>query len=117
MLCVAFVFTLFTYHALKVKFDSDYRKLSTHEKIHHSYSFLLTCAYPLHFILAPHQVIKHLAVLYPKSPKMLLWLIEPCTGFDIILSCSMVNPYLGVAVACTYPLSFLQAAVVLGEFL
>ena len=62
-------------------------------------------------------MIKHLAVLSPKSPNMLLWVIPPCPGFDIILSCSMLSPHLGLAVACTYPLSILQAVVVLGAFI
>jgi len=117
MLCLGLLLLVLIFHALKVKFSARYRKLTTHQKIDECYSNLHTSAWGLHIVFPTHHIRKHLAVLSPKSANILLWLINPCPGFDLILTCSWVNPYLGAAVACTYPLSFLQAIVVLGAFL
>ena len=117
MLCLVFTLLLFGSHAYKTKFDDKYRKLSTHSKINHAYQFLRIFEWAAHCAFRPHHVAKHRAVLSPRSANILLWIIHPCRGFDLIISCSMLNPYLGLFVACTYPLSILQAIVVLGAFL
>ena len=116
-LCFVFAFLVFIFHVLKVKLSARYRKISTHAKIDECYQLLHTCAWALHIVFQAHYLRKHLAVLSPKSPNILLWLIAPCTGFDFILSCAWVNPYIGLVVAFTYPLTVLQACVVLGAFL
>jgi len=117
MLCLGLSLLVFIFHVSKVKLSARYRKLKTHAKIDECYSHLHTCAWGLHTVFPTHYLRKHLAVLTPKSPSILLWLIEPCPGFDLIITCSWLNPYLGVLVACSYPLSILQACVVLGAFL
>ena len=117
MLCLSLLLLLLIFHVSKVKLSARYRKLSTHAKIDECYSLLRTFASALHFVFPPQHVMKHLAVLSPKSPEILLWLIKPCGGFDLILTCSMINPYLSLLVACSYPLSVLQACVVLGALL
>ena len=102
-------------HVLNVKCNKQYRKLTTHEKINRSYQSLRISVWVAHFIFRPHHVLKHLSVLHPRSVNTLLWLVAPCAGFDVILTCSMLNPYLGLLVSCTYPLSILQAVVVFGN--
>lgn len=116
MLCLGLLLLLFMFHASKVKLSERYRKLTTHAKIEECYSLLHTCAWGLHFVFPAHHLRKHLAILSPGSPSMLLWFISPCPGFDLIITCAWLNPYLGVLVACSYPLSILQAIVVIGAF-
>jgi hypothetical protein len=115
-LCFLFMFHVFLFHGYNVRFNARYRSLNTHEKINRAYQSLHTCAWGLHIVFPTHHLRKHLAVLSPRSPSMLLWLIKPCPGFDLIITCAWLNPYLGVFVACTYPLSMLQAVVVMGAF-
>ena len=117
MLCLGLLLLLLIFHASKVKLSERYRKITTHQKINECYQLLHTCVWGLHTVFQAHYLRKHLAVLSPKSPSILLWLIEPCPGFDLIITCAWLNPYLGVLVACTYPLSILQACVVLGALL
>ena len=117
LLCFVFALLVLTFHVLKVKLSARYRKQTTHAKINECYSLLRTFASALHFVFPPQHVMKHLAVLSPKSPEILLWLIKPCVGFDLILTCAWLNPYLSLLGACSYPLSILQACVVLGAFL
>jgi hypothetical protein len=113
MLCFLFMFHVFLFHAYNVKYSARYRKLTTHDKIKRAYQSLRISAWGLHCFFSPHNVIKHLAVLSPKSANILLWIIPACPGFDLVLSCSMLHPYLGLVVSCTYPLTLLQAGIVL----
>ena len=110
MLCLGFVLLLFGSHACRVKFDPVYRCKGIHEKIDLSYHCLRICAYLL-LPLSPHYVAKHLAVVDP-SPLLLLWLIPERVGFNIVLTCMGVNGVFGVLVACSYPLSILEACLV-----
>lgn len=116
VLCLGLLLLLLIFHVSKVKLSARYRKLKTHAKIHECYRLLHTCAWGLHMVLPAHYLRKHLAILSPRSPSMLLWLIAPCPGFDLIITCAWLNPYLGVLVACSYPLTILQAVVVMGAF-
>ena len=113
MLCFALLLLLLIFHASKIKLSARYRKLTTHAKIEECYSLLRTSAWALHFVFRPHYVMKHLALMSPKSANILLWVIPACEGFDLVLSCSMLHPYLGLLVSCTYPLSLPQAVVIL----
>ena len=115
VLCLGLFLLVFLFHGLNVKLSKPYRKLSTHQKIDHAYQFLHTFAWGLHIVFPTHYLRKHLAVLSPIHVNLLLWLLHPCVGFDLILTCSMLNPYLGLLVSCTYPLSILQAVVVVGN--
>ena len=115
VLCLGLLLIVFSYHAYSVKFSAKYRRLTTHEKIKRAYLCLPICVWVLHFVFPIQYVLKHAAILNPKSANILLWLIRPCDGFDIVLTCSALNPYLGLLVSCTYPLSILQAIVVVGN--
>lgn len=115
VLCLGLLLLVFSFHAYNVKFNGPYRKLSTREKIKRAYYFLPICVWVLHFVFPIQYVLKHRAVLNPKSANILLWLISRTPGFDIILTCSTLNPYLALVVSCTYPLSILQALVVVGN--
>ena len=88
MLCLSLSLLLFIFHVSKVKLSARYRKQNTHAKINECYSLLRTFASALHFVFPPQHVMKHLAVLSPKSPEILLWLIKPCVGLDLILTCA-----------------------------
>lgn len=116
MLCLGLWLLLLIFHVSKVKSSARYRKLTTHAKINECYQLLHTSAWGLHIVFQTHYLRKHLAILSPRSPNMLLWLIEPCPGFDLIITCAWLNPYLGLLVACSYPLTILQAVVVMGAF-
>ena len=113
MLCFLFMLHVLIFHAYNVKCSAKYRKLSTHDKINRAYHSLRISAWALHFVFRPHYLMKHLALLSPKSANILLWVIPACGGFDLVLSCSMLHPYLGLLVSCTYPLSLMQAVVIL----
>ena len=117
VLCLAFMFHVLAFHAYNVKYNAQYRKLRTRQKINRAYQSLRISGWVAHCAFRPHHVLKHLAVLSPKTAHIALWCIVPCAGFDIILTCSMINPYLGLLVACTYPLSILQAVVIMGAFI
>jgi len=47
-------------------------------------------------------------------PYALLWLVPETRGFNMVLACSMMHPYLGLAIACTYPLTPLESVVIFG---
>ena len=110
MLCLGFALVLFGSHAYRVKYDAVYRRRSVHEKIDLSYRCLHTFAWLL-LPLSPHYISKHLAVVDP-SPLLLLWLVQERLGFNIVLTCISLNGVLGVLVACTDSLSYLEACLV-----
>lgn len=111
MLCLGFVLLLFVFHALKVKYYPVYREKTTHEKIGLCYFYLHIFALLL-FPLSPHYVSKHLAVVDP-SALLLLWVIPETVGFNAVLTCMGINGVFGTVVACTYPLSVLEACLVI----
>lgn len=115
VLCFLFMLHVLLYHVLNVKCSANYRKLSTHKKINRAYRSLRISVWAAHFVFPIQYVLKHAAILNPKSANIVLWFIRPCDGFDIVLTCSALNPYLGLLVSCTYPLSILQAIVVVGN--
>lgn len=112
MLCLGFICMLFGLHVYKLR-STDYRKLNTHQKINQCYHYLHIYARALNLLYSSHHILKHFSVVHP-NPYALLWLIPETRGFNIILSCSMIHPYLGLVVACTYPLTPLESVVILG---
>lgn len=111
MLCLGFALLLFVLHALKVKYYPVYREKTTHEKIDLCYFYLRTFALLL-FPMSPHYVSKHLAVVDP-SVLLLLWVIPETVGFNVVLTCMSVNGVFGILVASTYPLSALEACLLI----
>lgn len=111
MLCLGFALLLFVFHALKVKYYPVYREKTTPEKIDLCYFYLRTFALLL-FPMSPHYVSKHLAVVDP-SVLLLLWAIPETVGFSVVLTCMSVNGVFGILVASTYPLSALEACLLI----
>ena len=91
MLCFLFMLHVLVFHAYNVKCSAKYRKKSTHQKINRAYQSLRISVWAAHFIFRPHHVLRHLSVLHPKSASTVLWLVPPCAGFDIVLTCSMIS--------------------------
>ena len=111
MLCLGFICMLFGLHACKLR-SPDYRKLSRHTQIDQCYYYLHIIARTLNLFYSSQHILKHYAVVHP-IPYLLLWVIPESKGFSTVLSFSMIHPYLGLAVACGYPLSWLEAFIVL----
>ena len=112
MLCLGFICMLFGSHACNLRY-SNYRQLSTQEKIEQCYKYLHILARVLNLFYSSQHILKHFSVVHP-NPYALLWLLPETKGFSTLLSCSMIHPYLGLAVACTYDISILESIVILG---
>lgn len=112
MLCLGFICMLFGLHAFNLR-SPDYRKLSRHEQIDLCYQSLHICARALNLLYSSHHILKHFSVVHP-NPYALLWLLPETRGFSTVLSCSMIHPYLGLVIACTYDISILESIVILG---
>ena len=97
---------LFGSHVYNLR-SNDYRKLSRHEQIVQCYRYLHICARALNLLYSSHHILKHFSVVHP-NPYALLWIIPETRGFSSVLSCSMIHPYLGLVVACTYDMSLLH---------
>ena len=106
MLCLGFICMLFGSHVYNLR-SNDYRKLERHEQIVQCYRYLHICARALNLLYSSHHILKHFSVVHP-NPYALLWIIPETRGFSTILSCSMIHPYLGLVVACTYDMSLLH---------
>lgn len=113
MLCLGFMCMLFVSHIYNVKRDPSYRKQTTHQKINQCYYYLHTCARALTLFYSNHHVLKHFAIVHP-NPYALLWVIPETRGFNVILASSMMHTYLGLVIACTYPLTPLESVVIFG---
>lgn len=111
MLCLGFLCLLFVLHVYNLRYPT-YRKQNTHQKIEQCYRYLHTCAQALTYLYSSHHVLKHFSLVQP-NPYALLWFIPETKGFNMVLASSMIHPYLGL-VACTYPLTPLQACVIFG---
>ena len=111
MLCLGFICTLFVLHVFHLR-STDYRKLSTHQQIKTCYKHLKVIAHALMFFYSNHTVLRHYGFVHP-NPYLLLWLVPETKGFNCVLACSTIHPYLGLVVAATHPLSLLEAIVVL----
>ena len=83
------------------------------EKIEICYNIITTYA-PICLVFAsPHYTLKHLAILRPTHPTVLLWLVSETAGLNFVLAIHMlVHNYLALALAVTTPLSLPQALVV-----
>lgn len=112
MLCLGFICMLFGLHACNLR-SPDYRKHNRHEQIDLCYQSLHLFARALNILYSSHHILKHYAIVHP-NPYALLWIIPETRGFSSVLSCSMIHPYLGLVVACTYDMSPLQSIVILG---
>lgn len=112
MLCLGFICMLFGLHAFNLR-STDYRKLERHEQIDLCYQSLHICARALNLLYSSHHILKHFSVVHP-NPYALLWLIPETRGFSSVLSCSMIHPYLGVVIACTYDISVMESIVIFG---
>ena len=112
MLCLGFMCTLFALHIFKLK-SPTYRKLTTHQKINECYLYLHISARAISLFYSSHHVLKHFSLVHP-NPYALLWVIPETRGFSTILASSMVHPYLGLVIACTYPLTALESVVIWG---
>lgn len=113
MLCLGFLCTLFALHIYNVKRDPAYRKQTTHQKIEQCYHYLHICARALNLFYSSHHVLKHFSLVHP-IPYALLWIIPETRGFNMVLACSMMHPYLGLVMACTYPLTPLESVIIFG---
>ena len=102
---------LFGLHIYNVKQDPAYRKLNTHQKIDQCYQYLHIFARALNIFYSSHHILKHFSVVHP-NPYVLLWIIPETRGFSTVLSFSMIHPYAGLVVACTCPLTIIQAAFI-----
>lgn len=112
MLCLGFICMLFGLHAYSVKRNASYRQLTSHEKIDTCFQHMYITTRMLNFVFSSHHILKHFAIVHPR-PYLLLWIIPETIGFSTILSFSMIHPYLGIIIGCTYPLHWLEAFVVL----
>ena len=112
MLCLGFMCMLFVSHIYKLR-SPTYRRQTTHQKINQCYHYLRICARALNLLYSSHHVLKHFSLVQP-TPYALLWILPETRGFNIILSSSMIHPYLGLAIACTYPLTPLESIVIFG---
>lgn len=111
MLCLGFMCTLFILHACNLR-SKKYRSRTTHEKIQICYATIHLYAPVLIAIYSPHHILKHLAVINPKQPAILLWLVPETPGFNCILVAHVfTHDYIALALACTTPLYYAQAFV------
>ena len=101
---------LFASHAYKLR-SPNYRKQTTHQKINECYLYLHICARALTLVHSSHHVLKHFSLVHP-MPYALLWIIPETRGFNMVLASSMMHPYLGLVIACTYPLTLLESILV-----
>ena len=101
---------LFVLHICKLR-SPGYRSQTTHQKIEQCYRYLHICVRALTCIYSSHHILKHFAIVHP-NPYALLWIIPQTRGFSTVLSFSMIHSYLGLFVACGYPLTIIQAAFI-----
>lgn len=104
---------LFGLHVFNLR-STDYRRQTTHQQINLCYQYLHICTRALNLLYSSHHILKHFSVVHP-NPYALLWLIPETRGFNTVLSCIMIHPYLGLVIACTYDMSPLQSIVILGS--
>ena len=103
--------TLFILHACNLK-SKKYRSRTTHEKIQICYDTVHSFVPILYAIYSPHHILKHLAVLHPTHPTILLWIVPETTGFNCILAAhALLHEHIAIALACMTPLYYTQAFV------
>lgn len=112
MLCLAFFSAVLSLHVYKAR-CIDYRRLPIQDKIDICYRSIISLA-PICLIFAsPHHVLQHLAVLRPRHPTILLWLLPESAAFNIILAANMLtHDYAALLLALTTPLQFAQGFLV-----
>lgn len=103
---------LFASHAYKLR-SPTYRKLTTHQKINECYLYLHISARALSLFYSSHHVLKHFALVHP-NPYALLWIVPETRGFNTVLALCIVHPYIGLVIACGYPLTLLESILVVG---
>lgn len=110
MLCLGFMCTLLILHVFNLR-SKTYRSRSTHEKIEICYETIHAFVPLLLALYSPHHVLKHLAVIQPRHPSILLWVVPETLGFNCVLACFFVHRHIAIALACTTPLYYAQALV------
>ena len=110
MLCLGFLFSLFILHVFNLR-SKKYRNRTTHEKIDICYDTIHSFVPILLALYSPHHILKHLAILRPRHPSILLWIIPETIGFNCVLPCFFMHEYIALAMACTTPLYYAQAFV------
>lgn len=111
MLCLWLIAFVFVSHVVRLK-DKSYRSLTTHQKIHICYRTVNTYSPALLTLYSPHHVLKHLAVIQPRHPTILLWLVPETFAYNIILWTQMVlGNHAAICLAFTTPLHLAQACL------
>jgi hypothetical protein len=65
-------------------------------------------------LYSSHHILQQYSIVHPR-PYLLLWMIPESIGFNIILTALLIHPYLGLAIACGYPLTVPQAGLIFGS--
>lgn len=112
MLCLVFFSAVLSLHVYKAR-CTDYRRLRIHDKINICYHSIISLAPACLVFASPHYVLQHLAVLRPRHPTILLWLVPESAAFNIILAAHMLtHDYAALLLALMTPLSVAEGFVV-----